>query len=378
MYVCYLQFPLKIHRLNILYVSLATNIHIFSLLVELAAIALESNGYACSAWLQPQKQRTQKPKKKPQVPKPPIAYEKRVDYFAKVDYFLGSEAALPQIVDAGSYRYDFSVQLPPSCPSSYEGSHGHIRYTLQLMIHRSAEQPAEMALHRQLQVLQRCETSQLTGQLMPPAEVLSTEETPPLKFWMRPLQLQVDIPGSGYEPGANISVHVKLHNQQKLPLKTLIYKLNQVSSYVGQQKDKSRRVATKEERRNLVSSSHQLEGLPRQELLHFQHLHNLQVPQTPPTMSSTVCSCLQLGYEVEVVLQTTSLDRFIVAKLPIVITSPAKQDCAKEHVMARSQLDLQAVGVASAPNQTPDPSTFTMTAPNLCTSTTSLGKLNSS
>lgn len=346
------------------------------LLVELAAIALESNGYACSAWMQPQKQRTQKPKKKPKVPKPPIAYEKRVDYFAKVDYFVGSEAALPQIVDAGSYRYDFSVQLPPNCPSSYEGSHGHIRYTLQLMIHRSAEQPAEMALHRQLQVMQRGDTTQLTGQLMAPSEVQSTEETSALKFWLRPLQLQVDIPRSGYEPGANISVHVKLDNQQQLPLKTLIYKLNQVSSYVGQQKDKSKRVATKEERRNLVSSSHQLDGLPRQGLLHFQHLHNLQVPQTPPTMSSTVCSCLQLGYEVEVVMQTTSLDRFIVAKMPIIITSPAIQEYAKENIMARSQLDLQAVGVASAPNQTPDPCTSTMTAPNLCASTASLGKLN--
>lgn len=340
---------------------------------ELAAISLESNGYACSAWLQPQKQRTEKPKKKPQVPKPPIAYEKRVDYFAKVDYFVGSEAALPQIIDAGSYRYDFSVQLPQSCASSYEGTHGHIRYTLQLMICRSDDQPVEMAQQRQLQVMQRCETNLSTGELMAPSEVHCIEETPTMKFWQRPLQLQVDIPRSGYEPGESISVHVKLYNQQQLPLKTLIYKLNQVSSYVGQQKSKSKRVATNEERRNLVSSSHQLEGVSRQGLLHFQHLHNLLVPQTPPTMSSTICACLQLGYEIEVVVQTTTLERFIVARVPIIIVSAAaSQKSAKEQAMARSQLDLHTIGVASAPNQTPDPSTATMTAPNLCVSTTSL------
>lgn len=245
------------------------------------------------------------------------------------------------------------------------------------MICRSADQPVEMAQQRQLQVVQRSETSQsTTSHLMAPTEVHCIEETPTMKFWQKPLQLQVDIPRSGYEPGESISVHVKLYNQQLLPLKALLYKLNQVISYVGRQKNKSKRVATNEERRTLVSSSHQLDGVSRQGLLHFQHLHNLLVPQTAPTMSSTVCACLQLGYEIEIVMQTTNLERFIVAKTPIIIVCAALQNCAKEQAMARSQLDLHTMGVISAPNQTPDPSTSAMATRDLYASTTSLGEFN--
>ncbi|XP_034488212.1 arrestin domain-containing protein 4 isoform X2 [Drosophila innubila] len=350
------------------------NGHIYLTLTEralLKAIALEANGYASSSWLKPQKQKKSKAKDKPQVVKPPIAFEKRVDYFAKVDYFMGSEEAHPQLMDAGTYRYDFSVQLPPSCPSSYEGPHGHIRYTLQLMLHRSTNQTAEVALLRPLQVLQRCDS--LPAQLTAPCEVQTMEQTATLKFWQRPMQLQLDIPRSGYEPGACISLHVRLANPQQLKLKMLTYKLNLVSTYVGQQKDKPKRAEAKVDRRYLVSSSHQLNNVARHELHNFQHLHTLQVPQTPATLSAAACTCLQLSYEVEVMLQTTSPERFIMAQIPIIVSNPmSMQDGLKQPPFPRSQFDLPGMGVASAPNQTPEPDTFAMGAPNLSQSMSSL------
>ncbi|XP_030559074.1 arrestin domain-containing protein 17 [Drosophila novamexicana] len=338
------------------------------------AIALESNGYACSSWLKPQKQKKQKSRGKPQVLKPPIAFGQRVDYFAKVDYFVGSEAALPQLMAAGAYRYDFSVQLPQSCPSSYEGAHGHIRYTLQLSLQRSAELPPEPALTLRLQLLQRCELNQQPGQLLTPCEVTALEQTPSLKFWQRPLQLQLDIPRTGYEPGMGISVHVRLHNAQQLPLKAIIYKLNLVSTHVGWQQDKPKHVASQVERRYLVSSSHQLNTCPRNELLNFQHLHTLQVPQTPPSLSAAACACLQLSYEVEVLVQTNLPDRFIAAQLPIIIyQTPTMQAGLKQDPgTSRSLGELQAVGVAGASTRTPEAGNFATAAPNLSASMSSL------
>ncbi|KAM8704481.1 hypothetical protein ACLKA7_009001 [Drosophila subpalustris] len=335
------------------------------------AIALEANGFAYSSWLKPQKQKTSQAKVKP-----PIVFEKRVDYFAKTDFFVGSEVAHPQLMDVGTYRYDFSVQLPQSCPSSYEGAHGHIRYTLQLMLHRSTDQP-EVALLRPLQVLQRCDS--MPGQLSAPCEIQIIEQIPnKLKFWQRPLQLHLDVPKTGYEPGECISVHVRLSNPQQLKLKIVTYKLNLVGTFVGQQKDKPKRAETKEDRRYLVSSSHQLNNVPRQELLSFQHLHTLQVPQTPATLSATSCSCLQISYEVEVMVQTTSPERFIMARIPIIVSNPVQSmpDGLKQESLARSQFDLPAMGVASAPNQTPEPGTFGMAAPNLSQSMSSLTASN--
>ncbi|EDV92818.1 arrestin domain-containing protein 2 [Drosophila grimshawi] len=339
------------------------------------AISLESNGYACSNWLKPQKQKKQRANNKPQVLKPMIAYGQRVDYFAKVDYFVGSEEALPQLMAAGTYCYNFSVQLPANCPSSYEAEHGHIRYTLQLMLRRSSDLPPEPAQICQIHVQQRWDPNQEANSGQAPCEVTALEQTPSLKFWQRALHLQLDIPRSSYELGAGISVHAELHNPQQLPLQSIIYKLNLVSTYVGHQLDKPKRVDSQVVRRNLISSSHQLQSLPRHGLLHFQHLHTLHVPHTPPTMGAAVCGCLQLSYEVEVVVQTKSSARFIAAQIPVIISQVTSSHAGPQK--ARSMCDLQAVGVSTAPsapsapsasNETPETTAFSSTAPNLCAS----------
>ncbi|ALC47983.1 CG18744, partial [Drosophila busckii] len=330
------------------------------------AIALESNGFACSAWLQPQ----QKKKKQPKVPKPPLSYEQRVDYFAKVDYFLGSESSLPQLLDAGCYRYDFSVQLPANCPSSYEGANGHIRYTLKLLLHSSTDRPVEVVLNRQLQVQPRSEDSSAPD--LGACEAQAVEPTPALKFWRKPLRLHLDIPRAGYEPGTGISVHVRLQNLQELPLSMLTYKLNQMTTYVARQKDKAKRSEFKVERRQLLSSSHQLQSVPHGELQNFQHLYTLQVPITPPTLSSTACACLQLSYEVEVIVQTKHKKRFIMAHIPIIISNaPHILQCVKQDGgIHSSHFDLAAM----SPTQTPErlATTSALAATNLSASMSSL------
>lgn len=326
-------------------------------------ISLESNGYASTSWDTPKKSKKDKTGRQPEVVTS-VSYAQRVDYFAKVDYFVGSEAALPQLMAAGAYRYDFSVQLPANCPSSFEGLHGHIRYMLQLHVQRSAEQPTEPSFVRQLQVLSCTSSQQLQQQQQlgeQPSEMSAIEQKSTLKFWHRALQLQLDIPRSSYEPGMGISVHVRLHNEQELPLQEIVYKLNQVTTYVGNQLDKPKRTAQQVDRRQLVSSSYQLVTCPRNELLNFQHLHTLQVPQASPTLGANVCACLQLGYELEVLVQTKKPQRFISARMPIIIykTPSATQE---------------PVVISSAPSRAPEANSFIPAAPNLSASMSSLGK----
>jgi len=109
----------------------------------ISAICLEANGYASTAWQQPQKHKNQKKNEQPVVVQS-LDFDYRVDYFAKIDYFVGSEAAQPQIMEAGTYNYGFHVKLPKNCPGNFEGAHGHIRYTLQVLIHSSADRPLEV------------------------------------------------------------------------------------------------------------------------------------------------------------------------------------------------------------------------------------------
>lgn len=60
------------------------------------------------------------------------------DYIDESESYFNSEAVLwgngpgskadNSIMKPGSYKFPFSFLLPPSCPSSYEGDYGYIRY----------------------------------------------------------------------------------------------------------------------------------------------------------------------------------------------------------------------------------------------------------
>jgi len=39
-------------------------------------------------------------------------------------------------LEAGTYRYPFTFPLPPNVPSSFEGEHGYVRYTVEAKIDR--------------------------------------------------------------------------------------------------------------------------------------------------------------------------------------------------------------------------------------------------
>ncbi|XP_016953730.1 arrestin domain-containing protein 5 [Drosophila biarmipes] len=338
------------------------NGHVYLTLSERAlirAISLEANGYASTAWQQPQKQK--KPKKNEvQVQSQNLDFDYRVDYFAKIDYFVGSEAAQPQIMEAGTYNYGFHVRLPRNCPGNYEGAHGHIRYTLQVLVHGSADRPLEVLHMRQLQIFPQNSLSQETRS----SEVQIYEHTPRLKFWIKPLHLKLQIPRQGYSPGAGISVHVKLHNPERLPLREVTYSLVQISTYVAHLRNKPKRLETKVERQTIVSSSHELHSIPRGELENFQHLHMLQVPQTAATLSVAGCACLQLNYEVEVQVRTQQEKRFIASRMPVIIGNVTPPCPGK--LLMQEPMD------GSAPEPTPPVETAQKMALDFSVSTTSL------
>ncbi|XP_050350240.1 arrestin domain-containing protein 17-like [Nymphalis io] len=51
-------------------------------------------------------------------------------------YLVGGESGDHQI-QPGDYEYPFSFNLPASCPASYEGSYGHIRYEIKAVVDRA-------------------------------------------------------------------------------------------------------------------------------------------------------------------------------------------------------------------------------------------------
>ncbi|KAH8294904.1 hypothetical protein KR018_004268 [Drosophila ironensis] len=314
------------------------------------AICLKANGYAATSWKQPQNKKTIR--EVPQIRCESLNFEYRVDYFAKTEYFLGSEASQPQLIEVGTYNYGGHVKLPKNCPGNYDGTCGHIRYMLQVLVYSNSGQPVDILHARELQMFP------INNLFQEPrcCEINSYEHTPRFKFWIKPLYLHLQIPRQSYSPGGGISVHVKLHNPEKLLLSEVIYSLVQITTYVGQQKNNPRRKESKVERNTILNSSNVLVNLPRAELENFQHLHMLQVPQTAATLSSKDCACLQLSYEVEVFVRTHQPNRSIVAQIPVIIGNvtppcPGKLLVRESHIKpttnASSSFNISTVSLAS-------------------------------
>jgi len=55
-------------------------------------------------------------------------YVGREDYIASTTYLVGSDDGHLVSMDAGSHVYTFACPIPINCPSSFEGTFGHIRY----------------------------------------------------------------------------------------------------------------------------------------------------------------------------------------------------------------------------------------------------------
>lgn len=58
------------------------------------------------------------------------------EYFQISYYLLGGANAGETELSAGVRTYPFTCALPPSLPSSFEGEHGHVRYTIKVVLDR--------------------------------------------------------------------------------------------------------------------------------------------------------------------------------------------------------------------------------------------------
>ncbi|XP_047108254.1 arrestin domain-containing protein 17-like isoform X4 [Schistocerca piceifrons] len=64
-----------------------------------------------------------------------IRYSAHENYFETKYYFVGGPSE-ELILPPGEHVYNFSVKLPENLPSSFEGTYGHIRYTIKAKMNR--------------------------------------------------------------------------------------------------------------------------------------------------------------------------------------------------------------------------------------------------
>lgn len=270
------------------------------------ALSIQFSGYASTKWEKPQTA------KKSAKPKPIEYYCSREDYISTKNYLIGSEQANPSPIQPGVYNYNFMVHLPANAPSSFESALGFIRYELQ--VHADYLDRIDCLSSSLIHVEQLKDLRKWAGDMQTPTENEKHEHKSCLKFWQQPLQVYVSIPQGGYVTGECISVHVKVSNHGHLKLKDITSKLNRIVTYKGAIKDRKPKETS--ELTTIACNIHSLFG---QNSSVIQHLQQLYVPKTPPTLDFTECKCLSVVYELEVTVSAQNQKRSVKAIVPIVV-----------------------------------------------------------
>jgi Arrestin (or S-antigen), N-terminal domain len=94
-------------------------------------MCLKINGFALARWTERESTGVGKNRRTRTV-----TYEGREDYIHSTTYLVGSPDGQQVEILAGLHTFTFSCALPPAVPTSFEGTHGHIRYTVRVGLER--------------------------------------------------------------------------------------------------------------------------------------------------------------------------------------------------------------------------------------------------
>ncbi|TDG47977.1 hypothetical protein AWZ03_005595 [Drosophila navojoa] len=215
------------------------------------------------------------------------SYSGHEDYIhSKVDLLVaeGADVALKP----GTHVYNFVCQIPAVCPSSFEGTHGRVRYTVTVKVIRPWK--FDLTYSRPFTVLKIMDLNREGLFLNTPAQ---SEDQRTYNCWpcrSEPLRLHLSLPQRGFVPGQTIPVAVLITNDSHIGVEQIEASLVMMVLYYSQHS-----VDTITER--FVVSKKQGEGVTRNSKK--QYIFELPVPATPPTCFD-LCRIIQIAYQVVV------------------------------------------------------------------------------
>ncbi|KAJ1521957.1 hypothetical protein ONE63_002288 [Megalurothrips usitatus] len=130
------------------------------------------------------------------------------EMYCNNEYYLvgnGGEMELP----AGQYNYPFQYQVPITAPSSFEGVHGHIRYTAKAVMDR----PWKIDNECKVAFTVVCPLDLNTlPQVKQPIQYENSKHFCCLWCKSGPLTVTIRLPVSGYVPGQTIPFQIEIEN----------------------------------------------------------------------------------------------------------------------------------------------------------------------
>ncbi|XP_016970858.1 arrestin domain-containing protein 3 [Drosophila rhopaloa] len=244
------------------------------------AVVLQVKGYAETHWTDTEYD--------PEDQSNGESFNGHVDYLETKSYLYGSSSSIEVVIEPGTSTYRFACQLPITCPSSFEGTLGKIRYLVNVRFVRPWK--FDHNFNRCFTVLKVMDLNSASLMLRVPTQVESQRTFCCFPCRSAPLSMRLSLPQGGFVPGQTVPVEVTVSNDSGVPVENITVKLAMVVIFYSQPPCAD----TNKDR--FVMALKTGEGVSTK--CRKQLTFDLKVPATPPTCFN-LCSIIQIGYQVE-------------------------------------------------------------------------------
>ncbi|KAJ2949368.1 hypothetical protein O0L34_g15281 [Tuta absoluta] len=209
------------------------------------------------------------------------------EYFQIQYYILGSSSGNEIEIPAGKHTYNFTCNLPPVLPSSFEGQHGYVRYTIKVTLDRpwKFDQETKMAFT----VINALDLN-LNPSYKEPIHMQMEKTFCCFCCASAPLSVDVRAPVSGYCPGQSIPITVDVENKSNVQLHLVKAMLRKVVTY---------RATSPAQTKKTKDIVHTIQEGPAPAGACKRWSMALEVPPVPPS-NLVNCSLIDLDYDLKI------------------------------------------------------------------------------
>ncbi|XP_022220373.2 arrestin domain-containing protein 2 [Drosophila obscura] len=269
---------------------------------QVKAVVLQIKGYAETHWADPEYDSGDQSSGS--------SFNGHVDYLATKAYLHGTSSSIEVKIEPGTGTYRFACQIPLTCPSSFEGTYGRVRYVVNVTFVRPWK--FDQHFNRCFTVLKVMDLNTESLMLRVPTQVESQRTYCCFPCTSKPLSLRLSLPQGGFVPGQTMPMGVLVANDSHIQVEEITVRLAMVVIYY------SRPPCPDTNKDRFVVAERTGEGVSKNSRKQFTF--DLQVPATPPTCFN-LCSIIQIGYQVEAEVKVKGCHSGQSVHMPVTIGS---------------------------------------------------------
>ncbi|XP_058124043.1 arrestin domain-containing protein 17-like [Anopheles ziemanni] len=235
-----------------------------------------------------------------------VMFSGREDFLTHTLDLVRAESEDPIELPPGRQIYRFSIVLPNTLPTSFEGDYGYIRYTVRVIFERPWK--IDLTYKIAFTVVNQLNLNSVT----PPLNVAVVQEH--IKRFScgpcrsAPLTINVMLPMTGYVPGQFILVTVDVSNQSGKCITEMKLKLRRQVQY------RSKSPYEQEKSVYCTLAKYQCSGVDARGSAGYER--RFLVPPEPPTRNDTI---IRIAYFVEVTARVVGMACSPSVRVPVTI-----------------------------------------------------------